>query len=231
MNRQNRVSLNNNPPVWEQNIEWCLKIAALNCQSLKEKVIELQNDPTILFGDVLCLSETWQKTDIVHEELNVSGYELHLNSIGVGKGLATYSKPDKAIHILDIKKLQYQITKLSSPEIDIISVYRSQGANNVDMVNDMKSVINTEKTTIVCGDFNLCFATDKTNCVIKELQDQGFTQLVNKASHIKGGHIDHVYSNHDHEQFEVEVLMYSPYYTSHDHDALCVTIRHIADVQ
>ena len=148
LNRLNRVSLNNYPPVWEQNIESSLKIVALNCQSLKEKVIELQNDPTILFGDVLCLSETWQKTDIVHEELNVSGYELHLNSIGVGKGLATYTKPDKAIHILDIKKLQYQITKLRSPEIDIISVYRSQGAKNVDMVNDLKSVINNEKTTI-----------------------------------------------------------------------------------
>ena len=230
LERLNKVSVNNNPPVWEQKFQWCLKIAALNCQSLKEKIIDLQNDPILLFGDIICVSETWQKTNIVNEELNIAGYELHLNSVGEGKGLATYFKPEKADHVKDITQTKFQVTKLSTPEIDIISVYRSQGANNIHLVHELISAINSEKTSIICGDFNLCFADDKINVLMKRLQDQGFCQLVKSATHIRGGHIDHVYSNHDHKKFEVDVMMYSPYYTSHDHDALCVTIRRFADL-
>ena len=231
LERLDKISVNNNPPVWEQKFQWCLKIAALNCQSLKEKVIELQNDPILLFGDILCVSETWQKTNVVNEKLNVAGYELKLNSVGEGKGLATYFKPDKAYHIIDITQPRFQVTKLSTPEIDIINVYRSQGANSTDMLHELKSAINNAKTSIICGDFNLCFANDKINVLVKGLQDQGFRQLVKSSTHIRGGHIDHVYSNHDHKQIIVDVMMYSPYYTSHDHDALCVTIRRFADLQ
>ena len=59
------------------------------------------------------------------------------------------------------------------------------------------------------------------------LEDLGFQQLVSEASHLKGGHLDHVYSNHDPNKFENEILMYSPYYTSMDHDAICLTLRQV----
>ena len=45
-----------------------------------------------------------------------------------------------------------------------------------------------------------------------------------QASHLLGGHIDHVYSNLDQSKFNIDVMMHSPYYTSHDHDAFCITI-------
>ena len=225
LERLNCVSINNNPPVWEQGIQWSLKIVALNCQSLRHKINDLQADPIVLFGDILCFSETWLKNDYVEDDINISGYELHLNSIGEGRGIATYIKKDKLSHIIDIKKPKVQLTKVSSPEVDIINVYRSQGANNCSLADELKSMVNKEKTTIICGDFNLCFVNEKNNELTKKLWESGFTQLVNRATHLKGGHIDHVYSNHDRNQLEVDVMMYSPYYTSHDHDALCVIIR------
>ena len=108
-------------------------------------------------------------------------------------------------------------------------MYRSSGANNVELTDQLKSLIRQDKTTVICGDFNECFATEKATGVSKMLEDYGFTQLVTKATHLKGGHIDHVYSNHDPTFFEVDIMLYSPYYTCHDHDALCVTIRKCSD--
>ena len=72
----------------------------------------------------------------------------------------------------------------------------------------------------------MCFIDQRDNEVTKMLEDHGFIQLVGEATHWKGGHIDHVYINHDPSLFQADVAMYSPYYTSKDHDALLITIRH-----
>ena len=229
LERMDRISVNRNPPKWEQKFGWSLKLFALNCQSLKAKIIELQNDPIVSFSDVIILCETWLKTDVVQEEVTLAGYELHLNSFGEGKGLASYYKAEKVSPSTDIMKQRFQITKLVSPEVDIISVYRSSDANNDELMDELKSLIGPDKTTVICGDFNECVASEKAKGVAKMLEDCGFTQLVTQATHLKGGHIDHVYSNHDPAFFEVDIMLYSPYYTCHDHDALCITIRKSAD--
>jgi hypothetical protein len=46
--------------------------------------------------------------------------------------------------------------------------------------------------------------------------------LVREATHIEGGHIDHVYLRTD-ESMSATVEIYSPYYTAKDHDAICVS--------
>ena len=124
----------------------------------------------------------------------------------------------------DIKKLNTQITLLSSPEMVVLNVYRSQGMNNDELANDLKSLINISKFTLVCGDFNLCYIESRTNAVTSMMEHLGFTQLVHEATHFKGGHIDHIYSNHSREHFLVNVCLYSPYYLAKDHDGICVTV-------
>ena len=217
-------SLNKNPPVWEQKHDWSFKIVSLNCQSLADKLEEIKEDQIILMSDVICLTETWLKSDSTTDDIMIPGFELHLNSVGDGKGIGTYYKMDNISFDMDIKKKTVQITKMSSSEIDIINIYRSQGADNLEVADGLRNMINEEKLTVVCGDFNLCFIDKRENIVTKMLESHGFTQLVKEATHFKGGHIDHVYSNHDPGMFKVEVMMYSPYYTSRDHDALCITL-------
>ena len=56
------------------------------------------------------------------------------------------------------------------------------------------------------------------------LEDNGFCQLVHEATHIKGGHIDQVYSNHKSAEYQVSISLYSPYYLAKDHDAILITI-------
>ena len=65
--------------------------------------------------------------------------------------------------------------------------------------------------------------------VTKMLQRLGFEQIVAEASHLLGGHIDHVYSNLDGSKFKVDIQMHSPYYTSNDHDAFCITITSVGE--
>ena len=225
------VSVNMNPPVWEQKHDWSVKIVSLNCQSLVDKIEELREDQMLLISDIICLTETWLKSDSITENIMIPGFDLHLNSVGVGKGIGTYFKSAKCSPEFNIKKQKLQITKISSSEIDVFNIYRSQGADSLELVADLREKISKDKITIVCGDLNLCFIKQRENCVTKMLEDYGFNQLVKEATHIKGGHIDHVYSNHDPGLFQVDVMMYSPYYTSRDHDALFITIRKCQDHQ
>ena len=53
---------------------------------------------------------------------------------------------------------------------------------------------------------------------------KGFHQMIKNATHIRGGHIDHVYwKNDDHVWKEPHLELYCPYYS--DHDASLVTLE------
>ena len=53
--------------------------------------------------------------------------------------------------------------------------------------------------------------------------EKGFKMLIERPTHIEGGHIDHVYWLDRDGRFEIPIVeYYSPYWT--DHDALLVTI-------
>ena len=85
-------------------------------------------------------------------------------------------------------------------------------------------MIDVNKPTLIKGDFNLCSIKDSSNSVTANLVKLGFKQMVKKATHIEGGHIDHCYWLDKSKIWEEPKLeRYSPYWS--DHDALLVTIR------
>ena len=45
-----------------------------------------------------------------------------------------------------------------------------------------------------------------------------------QATHIEGDLINHIYFRNEQHPMEIDVALYSPYYTAKDCDALCVTI-------
>ena len=206
---------------------WSRKISLLNCHSLTAHIDDIKDDFMLAHSDVICLNETWLMTNLIQEHWNIPGYELHLNSVGVGKGVGTYIKANVLIPMLNITKEKAQVTLLSSSELDIINLYRSKGMDNVELASDLRNIINKSKLTVICGDFNLCYIDDHKNEVTKMLESEGFEQMVHEATHFMGGHIDHVYSNHNHHEYQLDVSLYSPYYLAKDHDALLVTINKI----
>ena len=214
-------SMNKNPSSWEENHDKSCKIFSLNCQSLTNKIMHLRDDLLLAKSDVICLSETWLLSDEVSEKLQINDYKLELNSVGHGRGLATYFKANKFQHCENIKTEKVQLTKVSSPTVDVISVYRSEKSSLVLEENLLK-IVDLEKITIICGDFNICFKDNRNNPLIKFLEELGFQQLNREATHIAGGHIDHVYIN---KQPDVDVSLYSPYYCAKDHDALLTVVK------
>ena len=217
-------SENNNISEWEQSSD-SIKIAVLNIHSLLDKAVHVKEDEVLQFSDVICLSETWLKDDAPKSELDINGYEQHLNSYGCerGKGLAIFYKPDKFTVSGTVKLSDLQISCLSSSDIDILTIYRSASCKNA--FKNIAEMLNPDKTTIVCGDFNICFLKKTNNVLIQSLLNLGFEQKVTTATHFQGGLIDHVYHRNGKSHFDVKVNLYSPYYTAFDHDALCITLK------
>ena len=184
----------------------------------------IQEDKILTRSDVICLSETWLLSDEFDENIQIEGFSLHANGVGRGKGLATYFKQNTFQHYKDIKEQHFQISKLTSNSLDVISIYRSQEGKVNQLLKEIKDMMNWDKTTLICGDINICYISDRSNNFILALEELGFKQLVKEATHIKGGLIDHVYIRDRSNIVSVECSHYSPYYCAMDHDALLTTV-------
>ena len=72
----------------------------------------------------------------------------------------------------------------------------------------------------------ICLRTNAKNLLSGRLKNSGFLQVVQCATHIQGGILDHVYVKHGKMEYKVDVSLYSPYYTAFGQDALLVTMMH-----
>ena len=222
-------SINRNPPSWEQNIAESFKISLLNCRDIRTKYWDIKEDLMIQKSDVICLNETWLNDDNEEEEfLQFPGYKIKLNSAGNGTGVASYYREDRFNFEQNIITDKIQIMKLSSEVIDVHNIYRSPDSSKADdqrTIQEIQKSINKEKLTIILGDMNICYIKKKNNVLIEYLENLGFKQLVTESTHIEGGHLDLVFSNHEAFRYDVDIIIFSPYYTYRDHDALLVTVK------
>ena len=135
-----------------------------------------------------------------------------------------YYKDNTFNPVPDIKTEKLQISKLTSTEMDVIVVYRTAQGSSLELTEHLAMLITPEVSTIVCGDFNICYLSNRNNRVTQFLEANEFFQLVNNSTHIKGGHIDHFYFKPGKNIREnPSIFRYSPYYS--DHDAICATIK------
>ena len=216
----NKRSINQNPLPWNRQNENVIKIAALNCMNLSNNLVDIINDQTLMQSKIIAFSETWldEKTNV-----HIDGYKEYFNSVGPGKGIAIYTKDDSFQLTSNIKKEKIQLSKLESKDLEIIIVYRSEQGNTAELLQYIKDNIKEDTTTVIAGDFNICFNTQRYNRISKFLEKNGFIQLVTEATHIKGRHIDHFYFKQGRKiGNDPSILRYSPYYS--DHDAICVTL-------
>ena len=93
----------------------------------------------------------------------------------------------------------------------------------MDASNAIQFLIDDYKPTLITGDFNVCFRQNPNNAISRSLLKRGFIQIVESATHVMGGLIDHAYWRDCSESWQLPVTeKYSPYYT--DHDAILVTL-------
>ena len=224
--RMNEISINNNPTSWNTNSFMGLKISALNCSSLRSKIDDIRQDFELGLSDMICLSETWLDECEELEDLQIEDYTLHVNSTGCGKGLATYFKKDLFKPKLDIREKEIQVSKFTSVNLDVISIYRSKNCQ-LEFKDVLKGILSKKRATLIVGDINICYEKQQEDKNIKFLKLSKFEQLVKDATHYLGGHIDHAYFTDPKLKFgKVELEQYSPYYTARDHDGLLITLEH-----
>ena len=115
------ISINANPSPWCKLNKDHLKIVSFNCAGLQAHFKDIQVDNMIGQGDLIHLIET-SLDENDQSPLTLEGYDVHLTSVGKGKGIATYYKPDTFKHEKDLKKSNMQITKYTSRYLDVINV-------------------------------------------------------------------------------------------------------------
>ena len=145
-------------------------------------------------------------------------YETDLNSRGRGRGIASFYKK-KFNHVKNINCEGFSLSKVESKNMDVIGVYRSQGANDKDLIEKLKILIDKEKITIIGGDMNICVRAKPENYITKCLKELGFQQVVAESTHIDGGLIDHIYLSTNEKIVSKWIVDYFPKYYS-DHDAV-----------
>ena len=99
----------------------------------------------------------------------------------------------------------------------VIGVYRSQDGDVRNLIEIIKDLVDSEKTTVIGGDMNLCVLTQTNNFVTRSLEEMGFKQLVTQATHTDGKALDHVYLRQcKHTRFDWRLELLPKYYSDHD---------------
>ena len=152
----------------------------------------------------------------------------HFTSFGKGKGIGTYWKDGFAFQ-KEICQSNYQMMKITSPEIDVINVYKShRNSENLSFLDNLLELFQKGKKTLIVGDLNICYKDERDNLIVRRLDELGFKQLVNHPTHIEGRQLDHVYlfAPNDDEQPTIEVTQFGQYYT--DHDLIRINITEVS---
>ena len=225
LKRLEDTSFNRNPTPWHKEGKDSIKIAALNCAGLVAHIEDIREDKKLLNGDVVHLLETSLPINENSDGIQIDGFTSSFRSFGRGKGIGTYCREMvEAEEVMEDTCENLQIVKFEVEDIESISIYRSSSMSLKDTSNALKKMININKPTLITGDMNTCFQQNRNNLITKTLEEVGFIQLVQDATHIEGGHIDHVYWLDRTGKWKTpDVERYSPYYS--DHDALLVTLK------
>ena len=223
----NEVNLQKDP--WFKKDSSALKVTSLNIAHLPSRLSDLQNDPTILMSDIICLQETFSASMPLPR---IDGFEcLMPPSInqGRGRGVAAFIKKSLMQNFLGAEPVNEPIAqclKLSFKHYNVITVYKTQECTTLDdhrqVIQILKELVNPKKPmpTVINGDFNFDYWREKDNLLRVTLEKAGFKQLVKLPTTIRGKCIDHVYIN---DKMKGDCTLYYPYYT--DHEAARVILR------
>ena len=216
--RLEAISINKNPSPWNKQDSAITKIAFLNIQSIQNKMDWIASDHSLQQATCIFISETW--LDENDSAISLPGYHTTLNCVGRGHGTAAFYRDQYTLQD-DVHIDRVNITKLTSPNLEAIGVYRSSNGNVETLIETLKTMIVPNRNTVIGGDFNLDLFKNGSNLLTRYLTSQGFKQVVTKATHTGGGCIDHCYVRIVNEKsYDVEVV--PKVFT--DHDCVCFSM-------
>ena len=225
LKRLESISQNKNPTNWEKDNNEILKVSSLNCRSLKKHFQDILTDEVLLKSDFIGLQEIWLNNDESEADLEIPGYNLHINSNGKGKGIASYYKKEVFFPVKDVKKTFMQLSHFSSSTVDIIVLYRSQQGHMEEMNEHLQQMLSEEKPQLIIGDFNHCYLNKASNSTRNFLEINNFRQLIMEPTHIEGNILDQAYMRDVNRTLEITGETHSKYYT--DHKGIALMIKNV----
>ena len=223
LERLDKISHNKNPTMWEKEQNGAIKVSSLNCRSLNKHFEDIIADGHLLKSDIIALQETWLEGDTTIAELNIPGYDLHLNSAGRGKGIATYFRNNIFKHKKDKQYEHLQMSQFTSNDVDIISLYRSRQCDLTTMNQMIEDMIQNGKPQLLVGDFNYCYLDSSSNSSRNYLFQKQFKQVIQEPTHIEGNLLDQAHLRDTGGELEYTVALHSKYYT--DHKAVTLILK------
>ena len=216
LRRLEKISINSNPSPYFKKDEMSIKIATLNCRGLQAHINDINSDHFLAEATVINLLETSLDQGQQSMPTLLPDYTSHFYNVGNGKGIASFVHRECKNIVPSRESLRptCQMVRLSSPQLDVISVYKSSSHSRRQLIRDMEELIDPEKATFVVGDFNI--DNSKEDSLTGELEGMGFNSLINVATHVNGGHLDHAYFRDQAGLWQITVERFAPYYSDHD---------------
>ena len=224
LERMNKVCINSNPGPWSTNDDNLLKVVSFNCAGLRAHFEDIKTDDKLMKADIMHLIETSINENDNEDEYELEGFKHSFIKSGKGKGIGTYYRKGFEL-VEEVNMNKFQITKYSHDVLDLINIYRSQSGNSLEVLDQLRRLVNIERVTLITGDLNTCFMENFSGRLIQGILELGFHQLVHEPSHIHGRHIDHAYFLDPCGQLNPIVERHSTYYS--DHDGICITISKV----
>lgn len=170
------------------------EILSLNILSLRKHIQDLQRMCQNKSIGCLCLQETWLAPNDDAAMYKIRDIVPHLNSVGRGRGIATYNSEDFVLREF-VGEPDCQLMKISCEKFDIVNVYRSQECKVFK--EKIEYVVDPLRPTILTGDTNMDISKDGGKHFVEFMKHLGFTQLVMYPTHNQGGILDQVYVTQD----------------------------------
>ena len=113
-----------------------------------------------------------------------------------------------------------QLSQFSSPNLNIIFLYRSQQGRQRELNEYLKQMKTSGTPQLVIGDFNFCYMAETSSPTKSFLEKESFIQLVREPTHIEGHLLDQAFLQDIDGKLEISLETQSKYFTDHKGIAL-----------
>ena len=118
-----------------------------------------------------------------------------------------------------------QLSKFSSANLDLISIYRSSQGNLQEMNNFIKQLRNRNVPQVVVGDLNFHYLEETNNSTKEFFKQEKYSQLIMEPTHTEGNILDHAYVRDERNLLIFTAEVQTKYYTDHRGISLIVEQR------
>ena len=200
----------------------------MNARSLLSKI----NDLNILINDkhpdIMLVTETWCNDTVTNAMLNIPGYciepDLRIDRVdtlnGIGGGVIVYAKEGLIIKPVEVENefnmfVRFKVASGSKDDRDlqVTLVYRPPRANLNNNTELCKLFESSSENDIFIGDFNFPninwtdLSSDRASETFLDCTvDNGFTQLVDFPTHLRGNILDLILTNRPENIIHIEPL-------------------------